>query len=228
MTFSVLVSLPARHLLGAGCASRSLAVGHSVPAVVPGVGVVVSQAWTNRSLRGRGLAALRRGETPAAYVASLPALDSEHAWRQVAVVAADGTPADHTGADCSAWAGARQAGIGAATVLAVGNLLPGPEVLDAAVAAAVDRLARDTTPSALGLAECLVAGLVAGQERGGDLRGEQSAAVMVGSGPVQGYVPPDLDVDLRVDDARQPLAELARLLQVRTRSGGLPVTPRTE
>jgi uncharacterized Ntn-hydrolase superfamily protein len=111
-------------------------------------------------------------------------------------------------------------------VLAVGNLIAGPDVLDAVVDALAQGAVRSGPASAIELAALMVDALVAGQERGGDVRGEQSASLVVGSGAVQPHTPPDLDVDLRVDDAARPLVELGRLLDVRTRSGGLPVTPR--
>ena len=79
-------------------------------------------------------------------------LDPGHSWRQVGLVDAGGATAVYTGADCSAWAGDRRASLEIATVLAIGNLLPGPEVLDAAVAAVVDGLAREGDQPELSLA----------------------------------------------------------------------------
>lgn len=224
MTFSVLVAVPARGLLGVASASRSLAVGHSVPAVQPGVGAVASQSWTNPALRGLGLDALESGASPAAYVASLPGLDADAPWRQVGVVGADGSAAAHTGDDCSPWAGDRLLERPAGTVLVLGNLLTGAEVLEAAadaVAGAIGEVAGPTD-----LAAALVGALEAGQHHGGDRRGQQSAALVVGAGGPTGRHPPDLEVDLRVDDDAEPIAELARLVDLRTRAGGLPLRPR--
>jgi uncharacterized Ntn-hydrolase superfamily protein len=226
MTFSLVVAVPTHQLLGVASASRSLAVGHSVPALVPGVGAVASQSWTNRALRSLALDALERGDSPAAYVAALPALDPDHRWRQVGVVDAAGAAAGHTGAACSAWAGECLADGADGTVLALGNLLTGPVVVEATAAAAASRLGDVARPT--DLATVLVDALAAGQDGGGDRRGQQSATVLVGSGPRQRHRPPDLDVDLRVDDADRPIDELARLLGLRIRSGGLALRPRTE
>jgi uncharacterized Ntn-hydrolase superfamily protein len=225
MTFSFVVALPGQQLLGVATASCSLAVGHSVPAVLPGVGAVVSQSWTNPALRGLGLAALERGASPASYLAGLAGLDPDHTWRQVGLVDAAGAAAAHTGPDCSGWAGHRLATVPDGTALGLGNLVVGPEVVEAGLGAITTSL--DTVASATGLAELLVAALAAGQARGGDRRGQQSAAVVVGHGPRQPQQPADLEVDLRVDDAEQPVVELARLVGVRVRTGGLPLRPRT-
>jgi len=229
VTFSILACVPgppgpAGALLGVATASRSLAVGHSVPAVLPGVGVMVSQSWTNPALRSEILDALERGAEPAEALAALPRLDAEYPLRQLGIVAASGAMASFTGVECSPWAGERRQETGTACVLAVGNLLTGPDVLDATVATLAAQLADGG--SATDLAGLLVEALVAGQREGGDRRGQQSAAVVVAAG---GDVrrPPDLDVDLRVDDHVDPLGELARLVDLRTTLGGLPLRPRT-
>lgn len=218
MTFSVVVSVPAAGLLGAATASRSLAVGNAVPALRPGVGAVVSQAWTNRSLRGKLLAALAAGAAPTDALAAELARDRGRERRQVAVVDAMGRTADHTGVECTPWAGSRPVGDRDRPVVgvAVGNLVVDRNTVDA-----VAQVVAATVPDDPGtLAALLVAALRAGQRAGGDVRGQQSAAVLVGSGAGQDWQPPDLDVDLRVDDHERPLEVLAHLAgQVTARTG---------
>ena len=211
MTFSVLVAEPTAGWLGAATASRSLGVGNGVPAVWPGVGAAVSQSWTNRSLRGRALAAVAAGAPPEEALAAALATDPGASLRQAAVVTVTGEVADFTGEECSAWAGARVvsgADGGGLRGLACGNLLADARTLEDAVS--VLDAARPRDPA--DLAAVLLHALRAGQRAGGDVRGEQSAAVVVGAGGAQQWHPPDLDVDLRVDDHERPLDELGRLL----------------
>ncbi|MEN1975104.1 DUF1028 domain-containing protein [Cellulomonas sp. P4] len=230
MTYTILVAQPG--LLGAATASRSLAAGNAVLAVAPHAGVTVSQAWTNRRLRGLLLGALADGESPAAAVARVPDWDEEPELRQVAALTPDGRGAHRTGASCTAWAG----GLVAPGVVVVGNLLTGPEVLDAMLAAWTSgtgvpaqapalepELAEALTETfdapvvspvdpALALAHRLAAALRAGEAAGGDRRGRQSAALQVARTTSERIWPPQLAVDLRVDDGDRPVDELERLL----------------
>lgn len=230
MTFTILASDPTRGLLAAATASRSLAVGAGVPAIRVGVGAAASQAYTNRALRGRLLDALESGETPASALQRIPEWDRESEKRQAAVISSDGEAAAHTGATCSAWAGSE---LGEGFVVA-GNLLPGPEVLSAMSAAflaeadgvvstdgdSADDGAGDTdgkgaADAALAaFASRVLAALAAGDAAGGDSRGRQSAALLVGAGerPKTGEAP--LAIDLRADDHTAPIAELGRLLEL--------------
>ncbi|MDF2046950.1 DUF1028 domain-containing protein [Microbacterium sp. Kw_RZR3] len=192
MTFTVLARDTRRGLIGAATASRSLAVGASVIAVDPAVGVAASQAWTNRALRGRLLTAMREGSTAAEAVASVPSWDDGHALRQVAALAWDAPGAARSGESITAWAGQATA----TDAVFVGNLLTGPEVLEAMNDAWV-RGEGD-------FADRLIEVLRAGEAAGGDARGRQSCALLIAS-------PEDTVLDLRVDDHDEPLAELARL-----------------
>lgn len=204
MTYSLLIADRISGVMAVATASRSLAVGNAVPALLPGVGAVVSQAYTNRALRGHLLRELSEGVAPKDAVVELARVDDGLNRRQVGVLRADGAMAAHTGADCTDWAGHRE-GDG---VLAVGNFLAGPHVLDAMVAAIPSR----PGATAVELADRLLKAMSAGLRAGGDRRGQQSAAILVGTGPVQDTFPPNLEVDLRVDDHAQPLDELRRLL----------------
>jgi len=193
MTFTVLARDPASDRIGAATASRSLAVGASVIAVDPSVGVVASQAWTNRALRPLLLASLATGADAVDAVARVPEWDEGAPLRQVAALGWTGPGAARSGADISAWAGART-GMDA---VFLGNLLTGPEVLEAMAAEWQASTGED-------LADRLLRVLAAGDAAGGDARGRQSAALLVASRT-------DTVLDLRVDDHETPLAELARL-----------------
>lgn len=160
--------------------------------VDPAVGAVASQAWTNRALRGRLLAALREGRTAADAVASVPRWDEGYALRQVAALAWTSPGAARSGEEISAWAGHSTT----TDAVLAGNLLTGPEVLEAMSAAWVQTRGD--------LADRLIEVLRAGEEAGGDARGRQSGAVLVAS-------PAEVVLDLRVDDHDDPIAELARL-----------------
>ena len=82
MTFTLIATDPAQGLLGVATASRSLALGRSVPAIDPTVGAVASQAWTNRALRHHLLAALRAGDSAAQAATKIPDLDADYAYRR--------------------------------------------------------------------------------------------------------------------------------------------------
>lgn len=206
MTYSLLIADQNSGAIAVATASHSLAVGNAVPALLPGVGVIVSQAYTNRALRGYLLRELTEGVSPKDAVAELSHVDAGLSRRQVGVLRADGAMAVHTGADCTDWAGHREAD----EVLAIGNFLTGSDVLDAMIATMPSR----SGGSAIDIAERLLMAMSAGLRAGGDSRGQQSAAILVGTGPAQDSFPPNLEVDLRVDDHAQPLEELRRLLDV--------------
>lgn len=208
MTFTILGRDPLRGRIGAATASRSLAVGASVLAVAPAVGVVASQAWTNRSLRALLLDEMRAGSDAAAAVARVPDWDDGSRLRQVAVLGWAGDGAARSGADITAWAGHR---VGPDAVF-VGNLLVGGEVLEA--------MAETWTATAgIDLADRLLETLAAGDGAGGDARGRQSAALLVASRT-------DTLLDLRVDDHTDPVPELARLRRLAGQDAEAPARAR--
>jgi len=194
MTWSILARDPATGALGAAVTTRFFAVGAVCPMVRAEVGVVCSQALVNPLWRQAALDALAAGQGPDEAVAALAAADPGARLRQLHLMAADGRSARHTGADCIA-----AAGHGAeADVSVAGNMLAGAGVLAATLAAYL-------AAAGLPLAERMLAALEAGQAAGGDKRGRQSAALLVATADAT----PDLD--LRVDDHPDPLAELRRL-----------------
>ncbi|MGG5808394.1 DUF1028 domain-containing protein [Falsiroseomonas sp. CW058] len=194
MTWSILARDPATGEIGVAVASRFLAAGALCPLVEGGVGAAATQALVNPFLAPDSLARLRGGEDPAPALAALVAADAGAAVRQVHLLSADGRIAQHTGGGCVEWAGH----VAGPDVSVAGNMLAGPGVVEAT---------RDAFLAAAGLplAERLLGAMEAGEAAGGDRRGRQSAAIRVASAD------PYPDLDLRVDDHSDPLAELRRL-----------------
>jgi uncharacterized Ntn-hydrolase superfamily protein len=201
-TFSIVGYDPATGDMGVAVQSRYFAVGAVVPWAEPGVGVVATQAAVNTGYGPQGLALLREGLSPDEVVARLLAQDTfpRLGGRQLAVMDARGRVAVHTGLEASDWAGH----VEGLNFSAQGNILAGPQVVEAMA---------EAFGSAEGeLAERLMAALEAGQEAGGDRRGQQSAALLViRGGGGRGY-DNDYYVRLQVDDHPTPIAELRRLL----------------
>lgn len=210
MTFTLIATDPARGLLGVATASKSLALGRSVPAIDPTVGAVASQAWTNRALRHHLLAALRAGASAVQAAKKIPDLDADFAYRQAAVVDRAGGVGVHTGELTSGWAGHVRGEHHAA----LGNYLTGGEVVEA-MAETYDA-GRVAAPGELDpvleFAQLLVAALAAGEDAGGDARGRESAALMVARTSDRWLSPPELAVDLRVDHHNDPLSQLQALV----------------
>lgn len=189
--------------IGIAVQSKAFAVGLAVPWAKPGVGAVCTQANTNMKYGPEGLALLAQGLSPQEVIDRLTRDDEGRKIRQVGVLAADGRAAAYTGENCMAWAGSLT-GDG---WTCQGNILAGPQVVEA--------MAEAFTQAGGPLAERLLSALKAGQEAGGDIRGMQSAALLVvGEGAAH---PEGKLIDLRVDDHHTPIEELARLYQVRKR-----------
>jgi uncharacterized Ntn-hydrolase superfamily protein len=203
MTFSIVARDPATGQLGVGVATCTLAVGRAAPWARAGVGAVATQASSQRGYGPRLLDRLTAGAAAVAALDELLAADAGADQRQVGVVGPEGAPGAWTGGDCLSACGH----VTGADFAAQGNMLASrsvvPSVAECFEAAPGDLAAR------------LVAGLRAGQDAGGDLRGRQSAALLVVSGvrdedaPWEGVL-----VDLRVDDAAEPVDELGRLLRL--------------
>jgi len=201
MTWSILARDATTGALGAAVTTRFFAVGAICPMLRSGVGAVCSQALVNPLWRGAALDALAAGQGPQAAVDALVAADAGAAMRQLHVMAADGASARHTGDRCTSHAG----DLVAEDVSVAGNMLAGPAVLAATLAAYI-------AARGLPLAARLIAALEAGEAAGGDKRGRQSAALIV-----MGAADPTAEIDLRVDDHPDPLAEMRRLHAVAQR-----------
>jgi uncharacterized Ntn-hydrolase superfamily protein len=202
-TFSIVGRDPENGDLGVAVQSKFFAVGAIVPWAKAGVGAVATQSWTNTTYGSKGLELLENGLSAQQALDRLVAADDGRSQRQVGIVDASGNVANYTGDECMEWAGARHG----ENYTAQGNLLTGEAVVEA-MGEAFEKTEGE-------LAEKLMAALIAGQEKGGDRRGQQAAALIVvrENGGVDGFN--DRYIDLRVDDHKQPIKELCRLLKMR-------------
>jgi len=196
MTWSILAR-DSDGRVGAAVASRFLAVGALCLHTARAAGALSTQALVNPLYGPRGIALLHEGRSPADIVATLIAADAGREQRQLHLLALAGAGAAHTGRECVEWCG-HQVHDGFSVA---GNMLAGPQVLDATVQAFVASVGQP-------LAERLIAALAAGDAVGGDKRGKQAAALRI-----QGDEDYPL-LDLRVDDHAEPIAELRRLYDV--------------
>ena len=185
---------------GVVTASKSLAVGASVPAAAADAGALVTQAHTNRTFAERGITQLRAGIDAAQTVERLISSDPGRSLRQLAVLGSTGDAAAWTGPDCTDAAG-HLLGPGC---VAAGNCLSSTSVLGTLL---------DTFLATDGaLPHRLITALAGGEEAGGDSRGRQSAALRVVGPADDGSLRSTARVDLRVDDHTDPVGELRRLL----------------
>jgi uncharacterized Ntn-hydrolase superfamily protein len=212
MTFSIVARSDDGQSWGVAVASKFLAVGSAVPAASAGLGAVATQSFANVSYKKRGLALLESGLSAQATLDALLGADDGREDRQVGIVDANGEAATFTGSECNAWAGGRAL----ENVAAQGNILVGPEVVDAMIAAF------EGAPHTLPLSRRLLAALLAGDRAGGDSRGRQSAALLVVSAGAGYGGFDDVQVDLRVDDHPEPVTELERLLEIHDMLFGKP------
>ena len=225
MTFSIVARSADGESWGVAVASKFLAVGSAVPAAVAGVGAIATQAEANVAWKGQALAHLDDGATASVALQRLLEDDEGRDHRQVGIVDVDGGAESYTGHACLEWASS-MTGDGYAIQ---GNILAGEEVIEA-----MERAWHDSGEDEP-LARRLLAVLAAGDAAGGDRRGRQSAALLVvREGAGYGGLD-DIAVDLRVDDNADPLAELARLLDLSdlyltasTEEEKVPVTPEIE
>jgi len=198
-TYSIVAYDPHLNQFGVAVQSHYFAVGSLVPWAEPGVGAVATQSFIEVSYGPVGLALIRAGKTAEQALQGLLASDPQSAVRQVAMVDAQGTVAAHTGKRCISEAGHKQ-GIHYSVQA---NLMLKDTVWDA-MADAYEKTTGD-------LADRMLAALEAAESQAGDIRGAQSAALIVVSSeptpaPWDGRV-----FDLRVDDHPLPLVELRRL-----------------
>lgn len=205
MTYSIVARDPLSGELGVAVQSHYFAVGPVVPWLRPGVGAVATQAMVAVGYGPKALDLLASGSGPVDALAGLTADDPQSETRQVAIVAADGRVATHTGERCIAEAGHRN-GDGWSVQANMMTNATVPDAMATTYAAGVKR--------GDDLATRLLDVLDAAEAEGGDIRGRQSAALVIVSGDPA--TPPwDRIYDVRVDDAPEPLTELRRLVAVR-------------
>lgn len=213
MTFSIVARDPANGELGVAVQSAYFTVGPVVPWAESGVGAVATQSLVNVAFGPLGLELLRAGLTPDQAIASLLAGDTEPDGRQLAMVDVQGRAAAHTGARAIPAAGHR-VGDG---FTCQANLMEKDTVWDAMASAFLNSEGQP-------LADRLIEALRAAEREGGDIRGRQSAALVVVSGTPTGRPWDDRLIDLRVDDHVDPVEELARLVRIKrafvTATGG--------
>ncbi len=203
MTFSIVARDPATGQLGVAVATCALAVGRAAPWARAGVGAVATQAQSERGYGPRLLSRLAAGEPAGPALDALLAADREADQRQVGGIGPAGPPAAWTGVGCLSACGHRTG----TDHSAQGNMLSSRSV--------VPSVAEGYAEGAGDFAGRLVAALRAGDAAGGDLRGRQSAALLVVSGSRADEAPWEgVLVDLRVDDAADPVGELSRLLRL--------------
>ena len=201
-TYSIVARDPETGQIGVAVQSHFFAVGPIVPWAEAGVGAVATQSFVDPAYGPRGLLLMRTGLGAPAALAGLLSQDQAADVRQVAMVDAHGAVAAHTGARCIDYAGDRT-GDGWSVQA---NMMGGDGVVDAMATAF--EAAKGT------LGERLVVALEAAEAAGGDIRGRQSAALLVvaGEGTGRPWLGADVVVDLRVDDDPNPVVALRRLL----------------
>ncbi|GGG61911.1 DUF1028 domain-containing protein [Hymenobacter glacieicola] len=202
-TYSIVARDPQTGDLAVAVQSHWFSVGTSVSWAEAGVGAVATQSFTNKSFGPRGLALLKSGKSAQQALDELLRTDEGRDVRQVAIIDNQGRVATHTGSKCIDMAGHQQ---GAQFSVQANMMLT--NTVPAAMAKAYEQNTK------LPFAERVVAALEAAQAAGGDIRGRQSAALLVVRATPGAGVWEDRAIDLRVDDAAEPLKELARLLRL--------------
>jgi len=198
VTYSIVGRDAATGELGVGVQSQAFNTGSAVPWARPGVGAVATQSFTDRRYGWRGLELLATGVSPDEALARLRADDELVDLRQVGMLAADGTSAQWTGANCVPSAGSARGG----SWISQANMVASPRVWEAMGEAF------DAAGGSLALR--LMDALEAAEAEGGDWRGRGGAAIVVV--PAQGE-PWERVIDLRVEEGDGSLLELRRLLE---------------
>jgi uncharacterized Ntn-hydrolase superfamily protein len=202
-TYSIVARDPKTGELGVAVQSHYFSVGPIVPWAAAGVGAVATQSLVLVDYGPQGLELMRSGMTAQQALDSLVRADVHNEGRQVAMVDAHGNVAAYTGPKCIPDAGhltGNQFSVQA-------NLMSNP-TLWPAMKAAFEKAEGD-------LAERLLKALEAAEKAGGDIRGRQSAAILVVRGQSTGKPWMDKLYDLRVEDSEDPLKELGRLMRLR-------------
>ena len=201
-TYSIVARDSVTGEMGVAVQSHWFSVGSLVAWGEAGVGVVATQSFINPSFGPRGLALLKQGLTPEQVVKFLTDADEGRDVRQLAILDAKGRVAAYTGKNCIPEAGH----IVGKNFSVQANLM----LKNTVWKAMADAFENTKAP----LAERMIAALEAAQNEGGDIRGKQSAAILVVKGKSTGKVWEDRLIDLRVEDHLEPVKELKRLLKV--------------
>ncbi len=203
-TYSIVAYDPQTGEMGVAVQSHWFSVGSIVSWADAGVGAIATQSLVNPSFGPDGLALLKSGLNAQETLDSLLAMDPGMDYRQVGIVDASGMAASHTGAKNIKEAG----NIVGENFSVQANMMLKSTVWNAMADAYKKSEGKH-------IADRLVAALEAAQKEGGDIRGKQSAALLVVNAEATGKVWVDRQIDLRVDDAEDPIGELKRLLKVK-------------
>ena len=188
--------------MGVAVQSHWFSVGTLVTWGEAGVGVVATQSFVNPDFGPQGLVLMKVGLSPKQALKSMLANDEGRAVRQVALLNTKGEVAAHTGENCIQGAGH----IEGKHYSVQANMMLNDKVWGA--------MSKAFEGTEAPLAERMVAALEAAESVGGDIRGRQSAAILVVRGESTGQVWKDRLVDLRVEDHANPIAEIKRVLKV--------------
>jgi len=202
-TFSIVARDPNTGEMAVAVQSHWFSVGSVVSWGEAGVGVVATQSFINKSFGIRGLELLKAGKSPQEAVDLLLRDDEGKEFRQLAILDKQGKVATHTGKNCIDVAGHSNG----ENFSVQANMM-----LNDKVVPAMEKAWKEY--NTLPIAERMVEVLKAAQKVGGDIRGKQSAALLVVAGEATGEPWNDRLIDLRVDDANDPINELSRLLKV--------------
>ncbi len=202
-TFSIVARDPLTGEMAVGVQSHWFSVGTAVSWGEAGVGVVATQSFVNKSYGIKGLALMKDGKTAPDALKELLALDEGREVRQVAMIDVNGNVHSFTGKNCIDYAG----NIVGKNYAVQSNMMLTDKV-NRAMAKAFEK--SEGQP----LAERVLAALQAAEAAGGDIRGKQSAALLVVAGKSTGKPWNERLIDLRVDDNIAPLDEMDRLLRL--------------
>lgn len=202
-TYSIVARDPETGEMGVAVQSHWFSVGSVVSWAEAGVGAIATQSFVNKSFGIRGLDFLKKGFTAQQSMDSLLATDEGREVRQVAIIDHLGNVAVHTGKNCIQYA-SHKTGL---QYSVQANMMLGDKVPSAMATAFEKSIGKP-------LAERLLLSLEAAQTAGGDIRGKQSAAILVVPARSEGKPWDERITDLRVDDHKEPLRELRRLYRV--------------
>ncbi len=201
-TFSIVARDEQTGELGVAVQSHWFSVGSIVSWAEAGVGAVATQSMVNASFGPRGLDLLKSGQSSSEALNDLIASDEGRDFRQVAIINTKGQVAAYTGEKCIADAGH----ITGKNYSVQANMMLNDKVVPA--------MSKAFESSTGPLAERMLAALKAAQAAGGDIRGQQSAAILVVKGKATGNLWEDRKIDLRVEDHPDAVNEIERVLRV--------------
>ncbi|WP_142783541.1 DUF1028 domain-containing protein [Changchengzhania lutea] len=201
-TYSIVAKDSITGDMGVAVQSHWFSVGSVVTYGKAGVGVVATQSFVNPAYGPKGLALMAEGLSPNQALSALLANDEGEMYRQVAFLNNKGEVATHTGSSCIEEAGHRQGKYFSVQA----NMMLNNTVWDAMANAF------ETTEGTL--SERILEALKAAEAEKGDIRGKQSAAILIVKGEATGNSWEDIIMDLRVEDNDNPIAELERLIKI--------------